>query len=493
MAKANGTVAAIIRDSLKNMKADGSVTFTGDQLMTIMTNAGIVANSILELQAEGPATNLVEDPAPVQEHATAALSQSARADVETAQALADGVNLPAADDLQRAIAAAAQVNRMARGPAAQPAALEPRQAPLTLQQRIALEQLGQEEQNQKEVITGQTGSAPAAAAKPVSAANQERNRQIQERIRRSLTEGQGQQAAATPPRAVPRVQPRQSPVATAVQTVMEPQPVEQAAVQQATVKPAVRAATVSPSARQAEVKAALAAAQEAAKIQRTDVPAEVTSVKPLGKVGPGPRADGYQPAVGSYRDVKTATRDVQPMDAEIPAEELIAGANATDAYDPIPGVNVNVPAPYHRLTDPEFSEFAKLFEVSAFTPDCKGFVGLGHENFPWHRNTELPKLDGPTLVQQHQGFYGFNPHNGGPNHVLIRLPRNFIIWNFNHTPGNCRIFYIGRSNLTGHWYTPEAMDKLELFTVAAELAEYRVMLAHKMAGTVYKKAGNSLL
>ena len=92
-----------------------------------------------------------------------------------------------------------------------------------------------------------------------------------------------------------------------------------------------------------------------------------------------------------------------------------------------------------------------------------------------------------------QGFYGFNPHNGGPNYVLIRLPRNILIWNFNHTPGNCRIFYIGRSNVTGIWYTPEAMDKLELFTLVAELAEARVALAHKMAGTTYKKTANSLL
>lgn len=489
MAQANAVISNTIRQALPRMDANGNVTLSGDQLMQIMSNAGVVANSILSLQADGPAEPSATDDIAIafDLHNTSAVEQSARQDMEVAKALESGLNIPADDEMQRAIAAASLINKANRAPAPQPEPL----APLTLQQRIAKEQLDQEGQNQTELVTGSTGVVAAADAKPVSAANAERNRQIQDRLRRQINASAGAPAAGAPePRPVPRVVPRVTPAAAAAKAAMEA-PVRPQVTP--AVKPAVRSGTVDLSARQIELNAAAAEALQAAQIERTDVPAEVTSRTPLASVGPGPRPDGYQPAVGTARDIKTINPNVQSMNSVIPAEEMLAGATATDGYDPIPGVNTNIPSPYSRLTDPEFSEFAKLFETSAFTPDCKGFVGITHENFPWNREVELPKLGGPALVRMPQGFYGFNPHNGGPNYVMIRLPRNIIIWNFNHTPGNCRIFYIGRSNITGIWYTPEAMDKLELFTTVAELAEARVALAHKMAGTTYKKVANSLL
>lgn len=473
MAQANAIVANTIRNALPTMDTEGNVKLNGDQLMAIMSNTGLVANSILSLQAEGPAEQL-EEAAHIQtqdSHATAAHDQPVRQDVAVMQALDAGVNIPGSEDMQRAIQAAALINQAARGPAAQPAPL----APLTLQQRIAKEQLDQEGQNQTQVVTGSTSTTPATSAKPVSAANKERNDQIQQRLRQSLNKDAGAPATQIKPRPA---------VAVEASPEQPPRPV---------VKPMARANTVNMAARQAEIEAAQAATALANQVHRTEVPAEVLSRAPLGKIGPGARSDGYLPAVGTSRDVTTANPNPQGMNSIIPESEMLAGANATDAYDPIPGVNVNVPSPYIRLTDPEYSEFSKMFEASAFTPDCKGFVGITNPAFPWNRELELPKVAGPELVRLAQGFYGHNVHNGGPNYVLIRLPRNIIIWNFNHTPGNCRIFYIGRSNITGIWYTPEAMDRLELFTTVAELAEKRVQLAHEMAGTVYKKAGNILL
>ncbi len=468
IALASGALANIIRNALHRTDAVGQLTLEPKEVMDILSNTGVISSSIAMMQL-GERTEVHIDLNGgyngTSEETRSVVPDIARRDVQVAMAAESGANIPAAEKMARAVAAADELNRMNHT-----------QAP-TLQQRMQQEQSHQNEADQmtqeSDIITGQTGTV-RAATQTVSPANQKRNEEIQRRLREHALNQTTQRPPVITPGAVSNKP--QKPQLTRVE---QPQ-----------------AITITPAGSVVARKAAPATptvTPHVPTIQRTEVPATVVSRTPLGNVGPGARADGYVPAVGTNRDMTTTNRDIQPMNCEIPEEDQIAGRNSKEGYLPIEGLNVSAPSPYQRLTDPEFSEFAMIFASSVFAPDSRGVVNIPHEDFPWNREIELPALQGPDLVSRPQGFYGFNPNNGGPNYVLIRLPRNIVIWNFNHTPGNCRIFYIGRSNVTGRWYTPEALDKLELFTMVGELAQARASLVAKSQGRVYTPVARSLL
>lgn len=457
LAWASGNMATLVRSALPRTSPDGSITFHSNEVMELLSAAGTVSSCVAMLQQ----SNVLDNDAQ-QEHARSVVSENTRRDVQLALAAEAGVNVPEAGKMARAVAAADELNRL-NPPVAAP---QRSPAPLSLKERMAQQDQPQQTFEEKELITGNTG-APQQVTRQVSPENKKRNEEIQRRLRQHNSSNNAIPPAPTAEPVQPLVQQQQTPKAPSV-------------------TPAASAAR-----KVMQEQAPVNVTQP--EIFRTETPANVVSRKPLGPVAAKARADGYVPAVGANRDVTTANQNVLPMHCEIPEEEQIAGRNATEPYLPIEGLNVNAPAPYQRLTDPEFSEFAMIFAASPFAPDSKGVVSIPHPDFPWNRDVELPSLQGLDLVRRPQGFYGFNPHNGGPNYVLIRLNKNIVIWNFNHTPGNCRIFYIGRSNVTGHWYTPEALDKTELFTLVAELAQLRASLVAKAEGREYVPVARSML
>lgn len=496
---AAANMSNLIRKALPRSNPDGTVTLTGQEIMDILTNLGAVSSGIAVISnlPERAVVTLSEipyeiSPEEVQDlinhemEVTTAMPSTVHHDMQAALADEAGVNVPSQENMERAIAAAAELNRLNQAPTVshQPT------RPLSLQERIMMEQRKATQPQPVEdmpqdnnLITGQTGTG--SPTKTISPANAQRNIAIQERLRRHLAENPTAPVPGRPTPAATAAAPTITPAAGRVANPAYRPAADFQPTVQRNAEPVHAVRKVSPETRQA--------ISHQPSVVRTEVPAEIASKAPLTRVGPGARADGYVPAVGTQRDMTTVTQDLHPLNSPIPEEEMIAGRTAKESYSPIPGLNVNAPSPYVRLTDPEFSEFAQIFAQSVYAPDSRGVVGIPHPEFPWNRDVELQSLQGIDMVRAPQGFYGFNPANGGPNHVLIRLDKNLIVWNFNHTPGNCRIFYMGRSNKTGRWYTPEALDKLELFTTVAELAHLRARLVAQAEGRAYTPGGRSLL
>lgn len=390
----------------------------------------------------------------------------------------EGVNLPTAEAMHAAIMRARAINAASK------------------QKQAVAEQ-------QPEVHTGVTGGAPTTRV--ISAANLIRNAEIAEMARKAQEQ---QQTASTP--VAPTVRPRQvtsgsfTPVQNKPQpTIQEPIAKEAPAAQPTgeitrsgiVVKPAPVQVPMVSSALSDAPKPLRVPVQppkpvnEQAQLPEEkvveDIPAESVETNTQASLDEsGARPNGYVPAVGAYRNKTAKTLDLKQLFAPIPHEEAKAGATATKQYNPIPGVNIRIPSPYERLTDPRFSVFSEIFAPTSYTPDCGGVVSA-NAPLDWFQNIRLEELSGKSLVASKQGFYGFNPSNEGPEFVLLRAPTCIVVWNLSHSTNNCRIFYLGRSNITGLWYPPEAMDCLELFNVVSDLAMLGKSLIANVNGEEY--------
>ena len=193
-------------------------------------------------------------------------------------------------------------------------------------------------------------------------------------------------------------------------------------------------------------------------------------------------ATHQQSAIGTNRDVKSRTVDVKHPFEQLPESEL----RTNNLLLPeIPGTNMRPTSPYQRLTSPDNSEFARIFSKSPFTPDCDGFITFPHAKFKWHNNHNLRGMQPLDIVRLPQGFYGRSTKHGGPEYAMIRLDKAAVLWNLEHGNENVRIFYIGRSNVSGYWYTPDALTMEEQISVVAGLADLRKRLEAESRGEVY--------
>lgn len=189
-----------------------------------------------------------------------------------------------------------------------------------------------------------------------------------------------------------------------------------------------------------------------------------------------------QSAIGVNRDVKSRTVDVKHPFEQLPESEL----RTNNLLLPeIPGTNMRPTSPYQRLTSPDHSEFARIFSKSPFTPDCDGFITFPHAKFKWHNNHNLRGMQPLDIVRLPQGFYGRSTKHGGPEYAMIRLDKAAVLWNLEHGNENVRIFYIGRSNVSGYWYTPDALTMEEQISVVAGLVDLRKRLEAESRGEAY--------
>lgn len=187
-------------------------------------------------------------------------------------------------------------------------------------------------------------------------------------------------------------------------------------------------------------------------------------------------------AVGANRDTVTRVTAIHHPSEAVPEEER----RTNNLILPeIPGTNMRPVSPYDRLTNPEFSEFARLFSQSPFTQDCNGFITCPSPKFKWHAEYNIQGMQPLDIVRLPQGFYGRSAATGGPEYVMVRTDKAAVLWNLKHGNDNVHIFYIGRSNKTGYWYKPADLSMEEMLSVVVGIAEQRKRLEAELAGKVY--------
>lgn len=188
------------------------------------------------------------------------------------------------------------------------------------------------------------------------------------------------------------------------------------------------------------------------------------------------------PAIGVNRD--TSSRTVEVMHPFVDAPETEA-REYQELLPEIPGTNVRPISPYQRLSGLEESEMLRLFAAAPYIQD-----GIGRAAIPtdisWHRNYALSSMTGYDIVRLPTAAYGVDEDTGGPEFVILRLAKAAVLWNFKKGPENIRIFYIGRSNVTGYWLTPKELTIQEQVSVIVGLVEFRNRLNAQKDGVPYE-------
>lgn len=188
------------------------------------------------------------------------------------------------------------------------------------------------------------------------------------------------------------------------------------------------------------------------------------------------------PAVGVNRDTTSRTVEVMHPFVQAPESE---DREYQELLPEIPGTNTRPVSPYQRLTGLQESEMLRLFAQSPFLPDA-----IGHAVIPtdisWHRDYDVMTMSGYDIVRLPTAAYGLDKETGGPEFVILRLGKAAVLWNFKKGPENIRIFYIGRSNITGYWLTPKQLTIQEQVSVIVGLVEFRNRLKAQKDGVPYE-------
>ena len=90
-----------------------------------------------------------------------------------------------------------------------------------------------------------------------------------------------------------------------------------------------------------------------------------------------------------------------------------------------------------------------------------------------------------TVVRLPAGAYGRNEKTGGPKYVMLRLQKAALLWNFEEGVEALRIFYIGRSNVSGYWLTPKHLTISEQISVISGLVDLRGRITAEKNGQEY--------
>lgn len=193
-------------------------------------------------------------------------------------------------------------------------------------------------------------------------------------------------------------------------------------------------------------------------------------------------AEKQTSAIGPNRDTVTRTMEIMSPFATPPESEL----RENNMYLPeIPGTNTRPPSPMERLTEYEFSELLRYFTPSAAVPEGRGVISVPSKHFPWHRDINVEEREPARVVTLPQGAYGVNPESGAPKHIVFRLPKALVLWNMGFGMDSVRIFYVGRSNITGYWLTAQHLTMQEQMSVIAGLVELRRRLSADAEGKEY--------
>ena len=187
-------------------------------------------------------------------------------------------------------------------------------------------------------------------------------------------------------------------------------------------------------------------------------------------------------AIGANRDTVTRTPALH-----LPWEEIPESEKRTGNIDlpMIPGTRSRPVSPFQRLTEDEHSEFNKIFAQSPFLPTAHGPVPIPNQTFRWSADRDIHALTADEFVRLNTGFYGRNPEHGGPALLVIRGETAIIVWDLTYSDDGVRVFYVGRSNVTGYWLPPSALDVNEQLQTIAVIMDVRNRAIAAIKGVPY--------